>query len=320
MISSGRIFITEGTDPYRNLALEELLMKEIRPHEVILYLWQNDRTVVIGRNQNAWQECNTGKILDESGHVARRKSGGGAVYHDLGNQNYTLLFRKEDMDEALLNEVLLSTVQKLGLNAEFTGRNDLTVNGRKFSGCASYDNGYIAYRHGCILIGTDMEKMREYLTPSKLKLAAKGVASVESRVVNLSECGHVTPALWRDAMSDAFREVFGLSGCEVFDDTHMPVSRDQLESLREAYADETWIFGKLRAFDQTLSLKTERGLFTFRLSLENGLIKDAEVFTDAMDPDTAPVLAEKLKGLPYRKEEIDRAVQDALGKQDEKTV
>ncbi|MBQ6487798.1 MAG: lipoate--protein ligase [Solobacterium sp.] len=320
MISSGRIFITEGTDPYRNLALEELLMKEIRPHEVILYLWQNDRTVVIGRNQNAWQECNTGKILDEGGHVARRKSGGGAVYHDLGNQNYTLLFRKEDMDEALLNEVLLSTVQKLGLNAEFTGRNDLTVNGRKFSGCASYDNGYIAYRHGCILIGTDMEKMREYLTPSKLKLAAKGVASVESRVVNLSECGHVTPALWRGAMMSSFREVFSLNPCEVFDDAHMPVNREQLAKLTEAYADETWIFGKLRAFDQTLSLKTEYGLFTLRLSLEEGLIRDAEVFTDAMDTETAPVLAEKLKGLPYRKEEIDRAVQDALGKQDEKTV
>ena len=314
MISSGRIFITEGTDPYRNLALEELLMKEIRPQEVILYLWQNERTVVIGRNQNAWQECNTGKILDEGGHIARRKSGGGAVYHDLGNQNYTLLYRKEDMDEALLNEVLLGTAEKLGLNAEFTGRNDLTVNGRKFSGCASYDNGHIAYMHGCILISTDMEKMREYLTPSRLKLAAKGVASVESRVVNLSECGHVTPALWRDAMSSAFREVFRLTGCEVFDDANMPVNREELEKLRTAYGDETWIFGKLRTFDQTLSLKTEYGLFTLRLSLEDGMIKDAEVFTDAMDPDTAPVLADTLKGLPYRKEEIDRAVLAVLGK------
>lgn len=320
MISTGRIFITEGTDPYRNLALEELLMNEVRPHEVILYLWQNDRTVVIGRNQNAWQECSADRILAEGGHVARRKSGGGAVYHDLGNQNYTLLYRKEDLQETKLNDVLFRTAEKLGLNAEFTGRNDLTVNGRKFSGCASYDNGHIAYRHGCILISTDMEKMREYLTPSRLKLAAKGVASVESRVINLSECSHVTPALWRDAMISAFREVFSLTGCEVFDDAHMPVNREQLEKLTEAYADETWIFGKLRAFDQTLSLKTEYGLFTLRLSLEDGLIRDAEVFTDAMDTETAPVLAKKLKGLPYRKEEIDGAVLAVLGKQDEKTV
>ena len=133
MISTGRIIITESTDPYRNLALEELLMKEVRPQEIILYLWQNERTVVIGRNQNAWQECNAEHILEEGGHIARRKSGGGAVYHDLGNQNYTLLFRKEDMDETLLNEVLFRAAEKLGIHAEFTGRNDLTAGGRKFS-------------------------------------------------------------------------------------------------------------------------------------------------------------------------------------------
>ena len=320
MISTGRIIITESTDPYRNLALEELLMKEVRPQEVILYLWQNERTVVIGRNQNAWQECNAEHILEEGGHIARRKSGGGAVYHDLGNQNYTLLFRKEDMDEALLNEVLFRTAEKLGIHAEFTGRNDLIAGGRKFSGCASYDNGHTAYRHGCILISTDMEKMREYLTPSRMKLAAKGVASVESRVVNLSECGHVTPALWREAMISAFREVFRLTGCEVLNDTCLPVSVSELKKLRNAYSDETWTFGKFRTSGQELSLKTDQGLFTLRLTLEDGLIKDAEVFTDAMDPDAAPALARMLKGLPYRKETIDRAVLAAVGKQNDQTV
>ena len=314
MIRSGRIFVTEKTDPYHNLALEDLLMQEVREGEAVLYLWQNERTVVIGRNQNAWQECDVRRVLAEGGHVARRRSGGGAVYHDLGNQNYTLFLRKEDMDESLLDEVLYRTAHKLGISAEFTGRNDLTVGGRKFSGCASYDNGRTAYRHGCVLISTDMSKMREYLTPSKLKLSAKGVASVESRTVNLSGCGDVTPASWRAAMSSAFREVFRLTECETFADGGMPVDPEKLEEMRETYAAEDWVFGKLRDFDQTLSLKTDRGLFTLRLSLADGMIKDAEVFTDSMDTEISSLLAERLKGLPYRREEVEQAVRDAAEK------
>ncbi len=313
MIRSGRIFVTEVTDPYHNLALEELLMQEVREGEAVLYLWQNERTVVIGRNQNAWQECDVSRVLGEDGHIARRRSGGGAVYHDLGNQNYTLFLRKEDMDDSSLNEMLFRTAGKHGIRAEFTGRNDLTVGGRKFSGCASYDDGRVSCRHGCVLISTDMAKMREYLTPSKLKLSAKGVASVESRVVNLSGCGDVTPASWRAAMSSAFREVFSLPGCETFADARMPVDPAKLEKLREAYAAEDWIFGKLRAFDQTLSLKTEKGLFTLRLSLADGKVEDAEVFTDAMDTAAASVLSEKLKGLPYRREDIEQAVREVTG-------
>ena len=310
MIRTCRIFVTEHTDPYRNLALEEVLMNEVRQQEVILYLWQNDNTVVIGKNQNAWQECDVTRFLEEGGHVARRKSGGGAVYHDLGNQNYTLFMRDEDFDEDLLDETLRRTAQLLGIRAEMSGRNDLTVNGRKFSGCASYDNGTVTYRHGCVLISGNMENMRKYLTPAKKKLASKGVASVESRVINLSECADVTPETWREAMIRAVGDVFRVSDCQVFKDGEMPVDEEWLSSLQRQYADETWIFGKLRSYEEMLELKTAKGMFTVRLSLEAGRIQDAEVFTDAMDPGIASVLERKLKGLVWRKDVVEQAVRE----------
>ena len=189
-----------GTDPYENLALEEALLNRVGEGELILYLWQNERTVVIGKNQNPWKECRTALLAEEGGHLARRLSGGGAVFHDLGNLNFTFLMPAQDYDLPRQLTVIQRACRSLGIPAERSGRNDLLADGRKFSGNAFYKHNGKAYHHGTLMVDVDLDRVQRYLSPSKAKLAAKGVESVRSRVVNLRE---FVPTLTVEQLADA---------------------------------------------------------------------------------------------------------------------
>ena len=154
-------------NPYQNMGLEEYLMYQAGEDECILYLWQNERTVVIGRNQNAWKECRTKELEADGGYLARRLSGGGAVFHDLGNLNFTFLARRCNYDVDKQTDVVLEAVRRLGLSACKSGRNDITINGCKFSGNAYYSTGDCCYHHGTILMHADQEQMEKYLHVSR---------------------------------------------------------------------------------------------------------------------------------------------------------
>ncbi|MGM9617603.1 lipoate--protein ligase family protein [Butyricicoccus sp.] len=147
------VVITNETNPYHNIALEEC----------ILYLWQNRNTVVIGRNQHAENECRVQELQKDGGFLARRLSGGGAVYHDLGNLNFTFLAYENHFDISSQNEVILRAVKRLGVQAEKNGRNDLTVDGKKFSGHAYYKTGGRCYHHGTLMVDVDYTKLAAYL-------------------------------------------------------------------------------------------------------------------------------------------------------------
>ncbi len=262
-------------DPHYNLALEETLLTHAND-AVILYLWQNQNTVVIGRNQNPWKECRTALLQQEGGHLARRLSGGGAVFHDLGNLNFTFLMPQSlyDLDKQL--EVIQSAVRSFGIEAERSGRNDILANGRKFSGNAFYKNGRQAYHHGTMLIDADMEKLSRYLNPSKAKLSAKGVDSVRSRVGNLRELnGDISVESMKAALAEVFAEIYG-----------GPVEKIEMSptpALAERYRSWEWNFGQRLPFSFEWEDRLDFGCIRIEASVENGIIRAAKVYTDAMD-------------------------------------
>ena len=219
------IITTGNTVPYQNIALEKFLLDRVQPGQCFLYLWQNAHTVVIGRNQSALGEVRVAELEASGGHLARRLSGGGAVYHDLGNLNFTFVCRREDYDVARQTEVILRAVRALGASAQRTGRNDLVAgpaagsegadgagcaSGGKFSGHAYYRTGGACYHHGTLMVDVDLNALGRYLRPAPDKLAAKGVQSVRSRVVNLAQLvPGLTVGSLAEALCDAFEAEYG---------------------------------------------------------------------------------------------------------------
>ena len=269
------------TDPYRNIALEKHLLDSLMPGDCVLYLWQNKNTVVIGRNQNAWAECRTTLLEQEGGMLARRLSGGGAVFHDLGNLNFTFLVNEEDYDVDKQLSVIQAALADLGLNAEKSGRNDLLVEGRKFSGNAFFHRNGHAYHHGTLLVSADMDKLSRYLTPPKAKLEAKGVASVRSRVANLSEFAPaLTCDLLRQYMVQAFSQVYGLS-CR---DYVLPADAEKLiTATATELSGWDWLFGSRLPFSFSCEAKYDWGWIQLQLQVESGVVIGAQVYSDAMD-------------------------------------
>lgn len=276
-----RVVCGDSLDPYRNLAVEQLLLESVGETERILYLWQNQRTVVIGRNQNAWRECRHDTLERDGGHLARRLSGGGAVYHDLGNLNFTFLVRKENYDLDRQLEVVLRACRSVGVRAGRAGRNDLLAEGRKFSGSAYYDSCGCAYHHGTLLLNVDMEALARYLRPSAAKLAAKGVESVRARVVNLAELAPgLTAERMRAAMVSAFEEVF--DGRAVTADP-VALPGERLEALTARNRSFAWLFGRPLPFTCFCEQRFPWGELRIELQVENGVIAEARVWSDAMD-------------------------------------
>ena len=295
MIGRIAIYESEGFDPHRNLAIEQHLLETVLGGCCLLYLWQNERTVVIGRNQNAWAECRTTQLFGDGGRLARRLSGGGAVYHDRGNLNFTFLMREEDYDLSRQLSVIRRACALCGIETELSGRNDVLADGRKFSGNAFYHHEGRAYHHGTLLIDVDAEAMGRYLSPSKAKLEAKGVESVRSRVVNLKELNPaITVDMLKAAMKQAFREVYDLPLCSppVLDEA-------RIEELAAHYASDAWLFGQKLPFTLRCEQRFPWGGIELQLFVDRGVIQSAAVYTDDMDPETAPTLREALIGCPF---------------------
>ena len=244
MIERIAVYESEGFDPHRNLALEQHLLETVLGGCCLLYLWRNERTVVIGKNQNAWTECRTTQLYKDGGKLARRLSGGGAVYHDLQNLNFTFLMHEEDYDLKRQLSVIRRACGLVGIETEISGRNDVLASGRKFSGNAFYHHEGRAYHHGTLLVDVDSAAMSRYLSPSKAKMQAKGVESVRARVVNLRELNPaLTVGMLKAAMKQAFAEIYAhpLSAPPVVDEA-------RIEELTAHYASDAWLYGRKLPF------------------------------------------------------------------------
>ena len=258
-------FYNGQTNPYRNLAMEEYLTRTVEKGTCILYLWQNQNTVVIGRNQNAWKECRTGALEESGGFLARRLSGGGAVYHDLGNLNFTFSVCQEEYDLGKQQRVILEACRLLGIQAELSGRNDLLANGGKFSGNSFYSHNGKAFHNGTLLLDVDLSHMERFLSPSKAKIVSKGVDSVRARVVNLkSLCPELTTEKMCQAMNQAFSQVYGLP-LEALDEATF--DQAALQAGYERFSSYDWKYGKSLPFDFSATEKFPWGEITDRKSV-----------------------------------------------------
>ncbi len=306
------IFLCETAclNPYENLALEQVLLEYCPEDSCILYLWQNQNTVVIGRNQNPWRECRLELLRQEQGMLARRLSGGGAVFHDVGNLNFTFLTTAGGYDLSKQMSVIEQACRSLGIAAERSGRNDILAEGRKFSGNAFYQSQGKAYHHGTLLVDADFDKLQRYLSPSKAKMQAKGVSSVQSRVINLRQ---LVPGLnckmMGQAMADAFAQVYGLTPA-VLDPERF--AGEKLETLRLKNGSWEWLYGTTLPFSIACEQRFDWGELQLQLEVQSGAVKAVKAYTDAMDWQIAGQIEAALPGTVFSPAEVAASLEKAF--------
>ncbi len=306
MITKLYTISSQTTDPHKNLALEEYLLHQVADEECILYLWQNYKTVVIGKNQNPWRECRTGDLSRAGGTLVRRLSGGGAVFHDMGNLNFTFLVKAHNYDLEKQLQVILDAVKSAGIPAEKSGRNDITVDGKKFSGNAFYRTAEQCYHHGTLMVDVNKEDLTRYLSVSEEKLKWKGVASVRSRVMNLREAdASLTTERLGQLLEASFQQVYGRPVDQYPEEK---IETAELDRLEEKYRSAQWTWGRKIDFTHCISRKFGWGEVSLELEVKDGQIKDAAVYSDSLETAWINPVRQQLAGTAYQEQEIIQAL------------
>lgn len=292
------IYDSTLTNPYMNIAFERQL-SELNNPEKTLFLWQNDNCVVIGRNQNPLAECNLEYMKDNEILLSRRYSGGGAVFHDLGNMNYTLVMKEADYDLEVAKSFLLKTFEYLDLDVEFSGRNDMTIAGSKFSGQAYFAHNGMYVLHGTLLLDLSIDILGKCLTPSKKKLESKGIKSVKSRVINLKDIKEdITSDSVKTALIKSFKDVYGESKEVV----RIHETDINTELSRFLQADE-WLYSKSPKFNLEIEKRFSFGNFVLQIEIKKNIISQIKIYTDSLNTSFVE-LENTLKDMLYDENKI----------------
>lgn len=284
-------------------------MKCSSPKETILFLWQNKNTVVIGRNQNPYKECDTKQLEKDGTQLIRRLSGGGAVYHDKGNLNFTFIDSDENYDLERNMKVILNGISKFGIQGYFNGRNDLMVEERKFSGNAFISDNGMNCHHGTLLVDVDLEKLSKYLTVSPLKLESKGIDSVTSRVVNLKEISRqITIEGLKDSLMASFNELYKTEAQVI----KLNEKAVDLTTYLEKYNSWEWNFSESPNFSVAIEEKFSWGIFEIYLEFCDGEIKRCKLFTDAIILENFGNLEKMLKNKLFKRNEIIEVIEQCI--------
>ena len=293
------IYIATSHDCAANLAGEAYLLTLEYDH--VLFLWENDPCIVIGRFQNPFSECNLARMDEEGVQLVRRHSGGGAVYHDRGNLCYTLIAGKENGTKEENFSLILEALSSLQLHCELSGRNDILLQGKKVSGNAFQTTATKFCHHGTLLISSDLSVMSNYLTPSSTKLASKAVKSVASRVGNLKEGNaDITNELVKEALIATFKKYYGEADIFFEDYTTFEAAQKNYR----LFGDRSLILEKTPQFSHSFTHRFPWGEVTLNLEVSKGHISDVQMFTDALDTSIVERISKVLRGCAYEKEAI----------------
>ena len=272
---------SNSTDPYFNLALEEYVFEKMPKDESYFMLWQNANTIVIGKYQNAFEEVNQRAVEERGIKVARRLSGGGAVYHDMGNLNFTFIVDQKDvkgMNFKIFVVPIVETLKGFGVEAEFSGRNDILVNGMKISGNSQYVRYGRVMHHGCIMLDSDLDKVADALKVREAKFKSKNSKSVRSRVttINANAPRKISMQEFKSALKE---HILGDESIEPYELTGEDLRK--IEEIRNAkYATWEWNYGHSTVYEMTREEKFDSGLVTVHLTAKNGRIEAIRFYGD----------------------------------------
>ena len=290
------LFASPWTDGWKNLAADEYFLDRVQPDQMILYFYINANAVIIGRGQNPWAECNLRAMDADHVQLVRRITGGGAVFHDTGNLNFSFIAGESVYDVERQLRMILNAVRALGIPCDFTGRNDLVADGRKFSGNAFCARGHARQHHGTLLIDADLTRLQNYLNVDPRKLKAKGAKSVRSRVCNLSD---FVPTLTCEQMLAALKVAYRAEYGEYTELAEADLDAPALDAYYEKQSSDAWRLGKTPRFDAEIENRFPWGNVQALLTLRGGRVDAADVYSDANDAELTDDIRSRLLGAEF---------------------
>jgi lipoate-protein ligase A len=302
------------TDPRINLAIEEYILQNFGEKDTYLLFYVNEPSIIIGRNQNTIEEINTEYVDENNIKVVRRLSGGGAVYHDEGNLNFSFI-TKDDGESfqnfAKFTKPMVEALNKYGVPAEMQGRNDLAVEGRKISGNAMFSTKGRMFSHGTLMLDSEIENVVSALKVRKEKIESKGIKSIRSRVANISEY------LEEKITMQEFKELILRHVFDVEDTADVPryeLTEEDWKNIHkiseERYQKWDWNYGKSPDFNIQESHKFDAGLVDVRLDVKKGIIENCKIYGDFFGIGEVKVIEDKLKGVRHNREAIEEVLAD----------
>ena len=302
------------TDPQINLAIEEYVLQNFGEKDTYLLFYINEPSIIIGKNQNTIEEINIDYVEDNNIKVVRRLSGGGAVYHDEGNLNFSFI-TKDDGDSfhnfGRFTKPVIEALNKMNVPAELIGRNDLLIEGRKLSGNAQFSTRGRMFSHGTLMFDSEIEHVVEALNVSKEKIESKGIKSIRSRVANITEF------LEEKITMEQFKELILTYIFDVEDVKDVPTYElteedwDNIYKLsEERYQQWEWNYGRSPAYNVKASHKFPSGLLDVRLDVKKGIIENCKIYGDFFGLGDVNDIEEKLIGVRHNRAAVEEALED----------
>ena len=306
-MSSLKILHMDSHSPYRNLAIEEYIMSEQIDEEIWLLLWQNDNSVIVGYNQSPYLQCNPVALKKYSTSVVRRITGGGAVYHDLGGLNYSIISSSALISRGMVSDILLDCFTNIGLKPIRDGRNDILVNGYKICGNAYCYDKNRALIHGCILVNSNLDIMQAVLNVSSRKLHGHGIKSVKNRVSNI---GYFVKGITVENVSSSLEETVKcrFDDYVIMSENSICMNEDRFNIIQNKYESLEWTYGMRGIIDAEVSSKFNWGEITIEFEIEKYRINNIMIDTDSLYVGVFDDIVNSLIGRDFCKKSILRCL------------